>query len=314
LHVWQLSGAPESWEAQLRAKLAAEPVFAVISGAGGKSWAPVHRFCEAEALPCLFPNVDLPLDAESDFDDVYFSKGVLLESELIAQDVEAKRGSSSARIVQVFRNADVGQEAAATLKAAVAASGTVVIDHGIGTGSATRELSEVLRETRRGDIVVLWLRPADLRALGALPAGVSQVYMSGRMGGLEAAPLPAAWRASTLMAYPFNLPDRRRVQVDYPLGWFRIRQIPVVSEQAQADTYLACIILSDTINHMVDTFVRDYLIERMEEMLEHRILTGYYPRLALAPGQRFASKGGYLVHFTDSAGTHVAPNGEWIVP
>ena len=76
LHVWQLEGAPATWEAQLRAKLAAEPVYAVISGVGGKTWAPVHRFCEAEALPCLFPNVDLPVDAESDVDDVYFSKGV----------------------------------------------------------------------------------------------------------------------------------------------------------------------------------------------------------------------------------------------
>jgi len=27
---------------------------------------------------------------------------------------------------------------------------------------------------------------------------------------------------------------------------------------------------------MVDTFVRDYLIERIESMLEHRIITGYY--------------------------------------
>jgi hypothetical protein len=27
-------------------------------------------------------------------------------------------------------------------------------------------------------------------------------------------------------------------------------------------------------------------------MLEHRLVTGYYPRLALAPNQRFASKGG----------------------
>ena len=65
---------------------------------------------------------------------------------------------------------------------------------------------------------------------------------------------------------------------------------------------------------MVDTFVRDYLIERVEEMLEHRLITGYYPRLALAPGQRFASKGGYIVHFTGNAGTRVTAEGDWTVP
>jgi hypothetical protein len=116
------------------------------------------------------------------------------------------------------------------------------------------------------------------------------------------------------MTYPFDLPDERRVRVDFPLGWFRIRQIPVVAQQVQVDTWLVCGIVADTLNHMVDTFVRDYLVERVEEMLEHRAVTGYYPRLALAPGQRFASKGGYLVRFAGPTGTHVVTDGDWIVP
>jgi hypothetical protein len=98
------------------------------------------------------------------------------------------------------------------------------------------------------------------------------------------------------------------------LGWFRIRQIPVVAEQVQTDTYLVCGLVSDTLNHMVDTFVRDYLVERIEEMLEHRVITGYYPRLSLAPGQRFASKGGYIVRFESAQGAAVAADGEWIAP
>ena len=93
-----------------------------------------------------------------------------------------------------------------------------------------------------------------------------------------------------------------------------MEQIPVVAEQAQADTYLVCAILSEAINHMVDTFVRDYLVERVEVMLSHRLVNGYYPRLSLAQGQRFASKGGYLVRFSAAEGTGVAADGEWIVP
>jgi hypothetical protein len=65
---------------------------------------------------------------------------------------------------------------------------------------------------------------------------------------------------------------------------------------------------------MVDTFVRDYLVERIEEMLEHRILTGYYPRLALAPNQRFASKGGFIVSFRDPQGTSISAVTGWIAP
>ena len=82
----------------------------------------------------------------------------------------------------------------------------------------------------------------------------------------------------------------------------------------QIDTYTVCGIVSDTVNHMVDAFIRDYLVERIEEMLEHRVITGYYPRLALAPRQRLASKGGYIVHFADPAGTRIVAEGDWIAP
>jgi hypothetical protein len=49
-------------------------------------------------------------------------------------------------------------------------------------------------------------------------------------------------------------------------------------------------------------------------MLERRLVTGYYPRLALAPNQRFASKGGYWVRFADSTGVRLLPDGDWVVP
>src|SRR5258708_35085265 len=66
LHVWELTGAPASWEAQLRQHLAAEPVFAAISGLGGSNCAPVQKVCEAESLPCLFPNEEAPCWQDSD--------------------------------------------------------------------------------------------------------------------------------------------------------------------------------------------------------------------------------------------------------
>jgi hypothetical protein len=65
---------------------------------------------------------------------------------------------------------------------------------------------------------------------------------------------------------------------------------------------------------MLDSFVREYLIERMESLLSHRQVNGYFPRLGLAPGQRFASKGGFLVRFPDPSGNKVVADGEWTVP
>ena len=134
------------------------------------------------------------------------------------------------------------------------------------------------------------------------------------MGGLEKSPLPAGWREHTLMTYPFDLPGRRGVRLDYPLGWFSFRHIPVVAEQVQTDTYLACSLLADVLNRMADNFARPYLIEQLQALLEHRIITGYYPHLTLASNQRFASKGGYVVHFRDPGGTALVAEADWIVP
>lgn len=315
LHVWELKGPAASWEAQLDKHLAAEPVFAVLSGVGGKNWAPVHRFCERAALPCIFPNVELPVVAEGDFHSLYFSKGVLLEAGLIAHEREQRADQKAVqRLVQVYRAGDIGAAAAKELAHSAARPRLEIIERVIGASAPASELRAAVRDTHAGDDLVLWLRPADLAALESQPPAATGLWISGLMGGLENAPLPEHWRAVTHLAYPFDLPDKRRVRVDYPLGWFRIRKVPLLDVQVQADTYLACGLLSETLNHMVDTFVRDYLVERIEGMLEHRLITGYYPRLTLAPGQRFASKGGYVVRFAEATGTRIIATGDWIVP
>ena len=312
LHVWELTGAPRTWETQLRAHLAAEPVFAVISGLGGSDWGPVERFCEEQGLPCLFPNVEAPVGDDATFYTVYFSRGVLLEAQLIARELAAAGGGG--RVVQVFRAGDVGEAAARALEAARAGSGRQVVNHALKAHGPPQELARALREAGAADALVLWLRPADLGALEHLKVPTPRVWISGEMGGLERAPLPPDWRTQARMAYPVDLPGQRVVRVDYALSWFRMRKVPLLAEPVQADTYLALGLMSETLNHMADAFVRDYLIERIEMALDHRVLTGYYPRLSLAPGQRFASKGGYIVRFTDPQGSRVTPLGEWITP
>src|ERR1700732_4976692 len=139
LHVWELSGAPATWEAQLRRHLAAEPVFAVISGLGGSNWGPVHRFCEAQSLPCLFPNVEAPTGRDEDFYSLYFSRGVLLEAQLIAQQLEEPKASIR-RVVQVFRATDVGEHAAKALRAANPRPDVEIVNRTLKAADPSREL------------------------------------------------------------------------------------------------------------------------------------------------------------------------------
>jgi hypothetical protein len=134
------------------------------------------------------------------------------------------------------------------------------------------------------------------------------------MGDLEQAPLPPAWHQAVRMSYPLDLPDLRRVRMNFPLGWLRIHKLAPAARRVQTDTYVACGILAEALGEMLDSFVPEYLLERTEDMLSHRLTNGYYPRLTLGPGQRFASKGGYLIHFTADAGEAIVADSAWVVP
>jgi hypothetical protein len=315
LHVWQLTGPASTWTQQLVHYFAVEPVMAAVSGLGGSNWAPVHEFCEHAHLPCLFPNAEVPVVADQDFYSLYFSRGVLLEADLIADRIRSPAdGHRAASVLQIYRAGDSGEAASRVLAAALKARGIAVRNQVLAGRSDDAHLAAALHGAGASDALVLWLRPADLAALGEVPAPAGSVYLSGLMGGLEHTPLPASWRSRSWIAYPFDLPEHSRVRVNLPLEWFTIRHIPVVAEQVQLDTYLACGVLAESVGHMADVFVPEYLVERAEEMLERRLMTGAYPRLALSEGERFASKGGYLVQFAGSAGTQVVADRDWTVP
>ena len=320
LHVWELTGPPQTWRAQLEQHLAAEPVYAVLSGLGASNWRPVHEFCEQNSIPCLFPNVEVPVVAERDFYPLYFSRGVLLEADLIARDILGSDDHPAVRAVeQVYRAGDSGEAAAAALAAKLRRGKVVVHATVLPANARAQAVTAALRmatprKNEHGRALVLWLRPADVTALREVPPGSAKVYLSGLLGGLEHAPLPATWREHTFMAYPFDLPDRRGVRLDYPLGWFAFRHIPVVAEQVQTDTYLACNLVADVLNRMADNFARPYLVEQLQQLLEHRLITGFYPHLTLASYQRFASKGGYLVRFRGAESTDLVAEGDWVVP
>jgi len=313
LHVWELKGPAATWKAQLDEYFATWPVFAVLSGLGGANWEPVQQFCEQAHVPCLFPNVDaVPAGADRGFYSLYFSRGVALEADLVAQRLGAAGDAAPLRRVhQVYRKGDIGEAAAAALADALKASGLRVTRSVLPEGAQGTGLGAAVPVLAADEALVLWLRPGDLAALPALPPG--PVYVSGLMGHVDESPLPEAWRARAHVAYIFDLPESRRVRLDYPLAWFRVRKIPVVDERLQADTWLACGLATETIKHMVDTFVPEYLVERLEDTTEHRIITGYYPRLSLGPHQRFASKGGFLVHAVPTL-AQWAPEGAWAAP
>jgi hypothetical protein len=316
LHVWQLSGPASTWRSQLEHAVRQQPVLAAVSGLGGSNWEPVHQFCEQQRLPCLFPNVDAPIDDGHDFYSLYFSKGVLLEAELIAHQLaEAASSGSAVRVRQVYRASDSGAEAAAALSAALRSSGIEVHEQKLAPGPPGEGVAKAVASGVKTDVLVLWLRPDDLAALGDAAGAPDTVYASGLMGGLEHTPLPQAWRNRVHMSYPYDLPDKRSLRMRYPLSWFSIRHIEVVDEELQANTYLACGLLAETLSHMADNFSQPLMLELLQRSIERRLInTGYYPRFALGTNQHFASKGGYIVRFAQPQGPQLIADSSWVTP
>jgi len=214
----------------------------------------------------------------------------------------------------VYRRGDIGEAAARALRSQSARHSVDWIDLPLAQAHAAGDVRGALGSVRTGDTVVLWLRSDDLSELPVDPPQNAAVFASGLMAGLENAPLPAGWRSATRITSPVDLPKHRAVRLVYPLTWFRTQHIPVVAERVQVDTYVACQVLSEAVGHAFGDLLPDHVIEQIENMVSFKLLDGFYPRLGLAPGQRFASKGGYIVRLAEANGGPVVAQTDWRVP
>ena len=64
---------------------------------------------------------------------------------------------------------------------------------------------------------------------------------------------------------------------------------------------------------MADNFARPYLIEQLQALLEHRLITGYYPRRN-ARLQSAIRIQGLRRALPRPGGTALVAEGDWIVP
>jgi cytochrome c553 len=314
LHVWDMTGSPDTWRAQLDAWFEQNPVFALVSGLGGETWAPVHAFCEDKRLPCLFPNVDAPgATVEGDY-AFYFSGGVHLEARALAQWLVERRAELGlARVVQVSRPQTAGAEGAAALRAALAGAGLDIEDR-----SAGEDWEAVVSGLGDKDALVLWLRDRELaqlvRRVPKPPAGL--VVASGTLGGADRPPLPVEWRKRARIVYPFDPPARWAKRMAFNLQPFLSRhQISKVDLRLQGNTLTACNFLATGFSVMQGRGFSDYLVEAIENGGDgNSAAPSAFPRFTLGPSQRFGAKGAYVVRFEPPKWGRIARDGDWIVP
>jgi hypothetical protein len=308
LHVWDLHGPARTWPAQLAAHYRAQPVFALLSGIGAGSWQPVHDFCERFEVPCLFPNTDLPVAAPAGAYALYLSPGLAVEAEALGRRLAE---SPAGRIVQVYRDVDEGRVPARALRSIRGRLEERTIPQGQALTPAFWK--RLVRETRP-DVLVLWLGPDDaatLRAAADAFAPVRQIVFSGALLGEAEPDLPVGLREKALLTWRFALPGHEEPLTYRVRAWMRARGVERTHERLQLDTWFALAVADHSLTHIVESFSRDFFVESVEEETENALNPGVFPSLSLGPGQRFASKGSYVVRL--AAGGLEAVGG-WIVP
>jgi hypothetical protein len=314
LHVWELEGAPDTWAAQLAAFAQRRPVFALISGVSEGPWAPVQAFCEEQGLPCWFPTVDLPPAAATNVYTTYFSRGVLLEADLLADRLLETRATAGVQRLIQIRGADEAAAGAALATAKALAGSGVRLEERVLSTVDPAALRAATADAGSSDVVALWLRAPEVAQLAEVPCPQAPVYFSAILSGGERAPLTPAWKERARLLYPFELPVSRRASMTRVHAWLATHHLALVDERLEAEAYLACLLLSEKVDEMLENVYRDHLLERAEGILSLRLSTTMYRRLSLGPDQRFASKGGYIARFTGPGGDALAADGDWFVP
>jgi hypothetical protein len=318
LHIWRLGGDPGSWPKQLAENYSKQPVFALIGGIAEGEWRPIHEFCEEHEIPSLFPVTDFPVISESDWYTLYFSKGHYQEGEAVARYLRrADDPLHDAPVLQVFRDTPEGRALARGLREArETVRMPAPAERPIGPDEKfTPKMLKGIVSQNEGAVIALWVPGADLPALDALIGGPRPpaLFLSATLLGDAVAGVPEGIRDLTLITHPTAFPEnktRTRLAIE---RWLSIREIPLTNYDVQAKMYFVGWNLAMQIKMMRDEFYRDYFLDITDMMRDQDYAVGVYERLSFGPGQRYASKGCYLVGLTDGPEPHLEKKSGWVV-
>jgi len=315
LHVWELTGPAAGWEKQLDAYSAAQPVFAMIGGLGTVSWKPIHEFSERAGIPCIFPEISLPV-IDGGYYTVYLSKGVFLEAEALAKYLADK--GKQGPVMQVYRRDDATSVAAAQSfqRALSAKTGIQAQDHILEAAQGAANW-QPLTGQKTAATLVLWLTAQDIRDAEKPIAAESQaqnIFLSSTLLDGKQQNLASLGDERVHVIYPQDLPLKRDARLLRIKSWLHNKGIASSEEKVLMDTYFAVSLTADVVGHMLDVYSRDFFLERIEHMTGNTVTPSLYPHISLGPDQRFASKGSYIVKPVGEDGKQLKAVSEWIVP
>jgi len=323
---WMLKGPPETWRIQLEEYYRREPVFALLSGISNGEWRPIHQFSEDHHIPCILPITDFPVISETDWYTLYFSKGPYQEGEAAARYLDSLAESSGNDIVQVVRASRSGQALSAGFTETWLGLGhKPVVSFSIREGEAlTREFLQRVLTGEKPAVLLFWDGPGALPALEAL-AGFEnrpeRVFVSSTYLGKEVWTLKEKTRDFVYLTYPFRLPRDEAQYTNMVESFMGIHNFQGDALVILKRVYSAVQVLSQALMGMNGNYYRDYLLDLFGMTMstsgmglwEQDEIYPLYPRFSFGPGQRYASKGCYIVQLTKGPKPQLVKKSDWVI-
>ncbi|MES9991432.1 MAG: hypothetical protein ABW098_05725 [Candidatus Thiodiazotropha sp.] len=312
IHAWELKGEKETWPAQLSAFYTEQPVFALINGLVPTGWEHVNEFCQGHAIPCLFPTTQLPVVDENDYYSIYMTKGVVHEAEAVASYL--KKTQPADAVVQFFDNTNQQSVIAAeTLRQELKKQGIKIDDVVMEKPIEADRLSRLLDTNKTA---VIWLdKQGSDQLLSSVPILKTspRVVLSTQFYGIDTNQIPRALERSVSFVHSSELPGKLNKLILRSTGWFKSKRIyNPGAKEIQANAYFALKVAGDAVKHIRGYFYRDYFIEKIEHMIDDLTYTSIYPRVSMAPEQRFVSRGFYIAGVDGKGGLRKLT--DWTTP
>jgi hypothetical protein len=317
LDKWILSGPPETWRAQLDKYYAENPVYALLGGISETTWEPVHRFCEDYQLPDLFPIVDYPVISDTDWYTQYPSRGIRQEGEAAARYLNSMAELIKDRkILQIVRDNRRGRTLAEGFRDIWTEAGhTLPTEILLPEGQEMNglQLQRVIAE-HRPEIMLYWdddETVPSLAGLLGLKAAPGIVIASGTWLGDALGTVPEELRKTLYLTYPYRLPQdevRFDVQTQKVLSGRRVKNYDSVILRK---SFITQEVLGMALMEMRQEYYRDFLLDTIG-MFEDLYLP-LYERISFGPGQRYASKGCYIVQLGAGEKPQLEKRSEWLI-
>lgn len=315
---WKLNGPPETWREQLEAYNKKEPVFALIGGLATGDWQPIHAFCEDHRIPCILPLTDAPVISDTDWYTLYFSKGFYQEGEASARYLRKADGMTDITpVIQIYRDTREGRAIAKGFTEAWADAGMQPPSNmALAAGTPVNEdFWKKLAADHKGAAVLLWLNEQDIAGIATLSGLADRpsfLFVSSSLVGKGIYALPDPLRKIIHIAYPYRLPDDPKSSSPLFATANDAGKPSAMSIALQAKLNFIYMMMPRTLFMMNGAFHRDRFLEVID-MMRDETMEALYPRLSFGPGQRYTSKGCYILQLSEGPSPKVIRVSDWVI-